>query len=254
MASFIKKLFHNRCGSLRNTPLPANINLEQRFIFVHIPKTAGTSIYHALGMNISHHKPLSHYKNLLDRDVFAQLTKFAFVRDPLERFISLYKYARLKVSYFHNNVNPDKALYGAHRDYELLKDASPLDCARYLVEGKLLHNAPDTIWLPQKRWLETDCGMSDINIIGRFENLPNDFANICNQAGIIDKLQSPLGTFNQSNQTAVKITDEVIDIVKNYYREDYDSFGYESSLAIQHQLSIESGNSGNSQSRCFSKA
>ena len=225
MPSLIKGLFRSAEGLLKKR-LPENINLEQRFIFVHIPKTAGTSIYHALGMNISHHKTLSHYKNILDRDIFAQLTKFAFVRHPLDRFLSLYNFARSDVSDFHNNINPDESLFGRHKDYALLKDASPLDCARYLVEGKLIHNAPDTIWLPQKRWLQTDCGMNDIDVIGRFENLQIDFAKIRNQLGIIQLSASSLATLHQSDKTSVKIADEVIDIVKDYYREDYDSLGY----------------------------
>jgi hypothetical protein len=221
MTSVISRLFRHK-----KKKLPPNVNLEKGFIFIHIPKTAGTTIYNSLGMEKSYHKSLEYYKNNIDSDVFMRLKKFAFVRDPLSRFVSLYNYARLEVSYFHNNINPEQSRYGIHKDYELLKNASLAECAKYLVEGKLMHNAPETMWLPQTRWLETNKGLEDVDEIGRFETLQQDFSRICQHLGLGQLGERSLGALNASANKPNVVDVAVKDIVRDYYYEDYKNFGY----------------------------
>lgn len=62
--------------------------LTPRWVFVHVPKTGGTSVYSALGgktQGISTHTPL---RCIEKGDRFA----FGFIRDPWSRMVSLYRF------------------------------------------------------------------------------------------------------------------------------------------------------------------
>lgn len=61
--------------------------------FVHIPKTAGNSIGEWLYGFGPGHRRWDHYQRL-DPENFPRWHKFAVVRDPVDRFISAYRYLR----------------------------------------------------------------------------------------------------------------------------------------------------------------
>ena len=70
------------------------ISKDKRCIFIHIPKTAGTSIEKLIqGENYtkgwSSHKKLYEYQ---DEDNFEKYFKFAFVRNPYSRILSVFNY------------------------------------------------------------------------------------------------------------------------------------------------------------------
>jgi hypothetical protein len=65
---------------------------ESGCIFIHVPKTAGTAIAMALyGRPVTHH-PARFFRHIDPRE-FARLYKFAILRDPVERFVSAYRFS-----------------------------------------------------------------------------------------------------------------------------------------------------------------
>jgi hypothetical protein len=91
------------------------ISFQKRFLFVHIPKTGGNSIQSVLARysedeivrragqdgierfgvvnpkyKLKKHSPLSDYRAALGAGEFSQLYKFASVRNPWDRMVSLY--------------------------------------------------------------------------------------------------------------------------------------------------------------------
>lgn len=75
------------------------ILFKERIIFTHVPKTAGTSIASALGRRIDGSFSLSHFTpDEAIREIFQEswsdFYSFAVVRNPWERYISLYNYQK----------------------------------------------------------------------------------------------------------------------------------------------------------------
>jgi len=205
-----------------------NISYKNNFIFIHIPKNAGTSVSKGLNINISHHNTVQEYVSLLGEKKYNNMFSFAFVRNPFSRFISLYNYARLEESYYHSSINPDKAIYGKHMDYELLKNASIEEAANYLIEGKLVHNPPHKQWLPQNFWLKGVDGGLNVKYLGRFEDLNFHLRNIYEIIGIpfTEKLER-INTSTESNiPYSNLINARTRSILEDFYKEDLETFNY----------------------------
>ena len=117
--------------NLRKQPKPniPNISYSSKFIFIHVPKNAGTSIHKSVGLDKSIHVTLKQYIKLLGKEQYESMFSFAFVRNPFSRFISLYNYARMDESYYHSAIKPEEAIYGKHMDCDSLKNASIEDAA-----------------------------------------------------------------------------------------------------------------------------
>lgn len=139
-------------------------------IFVHIPKNAGT-FYVENAKNdyfvyFEGHHNATFYRTLLNMDFrSALLEKFKkddlvatvtyFVRNPIERFLSNYYYAKMTKSY-HHSIDGN-ARHGIHPDYYYLarfpniKDfvAYIKDFPNEITNGVLKHQG----WAPQYTWL-----------------------------------------------------------------------------------------------------
>lgn len=80
--------------------------------FLHLAKNGGTSIYlHNPEIEFVGHEKID--------DCPSDKKIFCFWRCPKERLISSYEYAKMPVSYWHNNNNPALAKCGSHPDYDL---------------------------------------------------------------------------------------------------------------------------------------
>lgn len=155
-----------------------NYYSKPRYVFVHIPKTAGSSISKLIGIDNPTHLTAMQYRERLGWIKFNLYFRFTVVRNPWDRFLSLYNYARMPKSKYHSSINPEQALYGKHQDFDLLKNASFEDCAHYLIENKLKHSHIWNHWQPQVNWILNKRGKIQVNFIGRFENLDQDILKI----------------------------------------------------------------------------
>ena len=72
------------------------IHHDFRFIYIHIPKTAGNSVNRVFGIGWDNHKDLQRYAAELPSETLAGYYKFAIVRNPWERILSDYNYQRRK--------------------------------------------------------------------------------------------------------------------------------------------------------------
>jgi hypothetical protein len=69
------------------------ISHEHKFIFVHVPKTGGTSIESLLDLSGAKHNTARQYRNFFP-DVWKRYFSFAFVRNPWDRVLSFYMFRK----------------------------------------------------------------------------------------------------------------------------------------------------------------
>lgn len=71
-------------------------------LFIHVPKNAGMSISNALYGRQIKHRSMRYYGRVAP-DIARELPSFAILRDPVDRFLSAYAYARAGGS-LHNSI------------------------------------------------------------------------------------------------------------------------------------------------------
>lgn len=196
-----------------------NLSDQHRCIFIHIPKTAGSSIKEVLGLPGSGHPPWQYFYNI-HHEKWCAYKKFTVIRNPWDRAVSAYCYARMKTSYWHNPVS------GMHPDYAVLSNRSFDDCIYILKnERELLRHES---WHPQTLWLmgtERLSGKLMVDFILTYENLENDFSLLC------DKLAIPVKKLPHSNRSDRKAykgfyKNRTIDLISEIYADDINTFNY----------------------------
>jgi hypothetical protein len=178
-------------------------------IFIHIPKAAGTSVSTALyGYSVGH----ATISQLYEKDYKAARAyfKFTFVRDPLDRLLSTFR--------FFNSG-------GMHiRDREFaeqhVRDLDFTTFVRKLYESAEIRE--HLLLLPQMHFIATPDKRVLVNFIGRFENLDKDFAHVTKTIGLDAKLPHK----NASRMADIAIDDETRKLVKDIYEIDYTWLSY----------------------------
>ncbi len=156
------------------------ISFQKRFLFVHIPKTAGNSIQSALrdysedqlvalrkeqdgierfglrnpNYKTKKHSTLGEYRDALGNEQFRSLYKFTCVRNPWDRMVSYY---------FTPTQSPET--WDPKRFREIISKA--VSVADYL---RLDQGEEDPF--------------ANVDYIIRFENLADDFRTVCGTLGI----------------------------------------------------------------------
>ena len=135
----------------------------------------------------------------------------------------------MEESYYHSSIHPQKAIYGKHLDYDILKNATTNDAAHLLKEHKLIHNPPHNQWSPQCFWLKDNSNLLNIKYLGRFEDIEFHLRNITQ---LIDANQTKLfSRINTSSQNTIDykrlIDSETRQILEEYYKEDLETFNYD---------------------------
>ena len=155
------------------------------------------------------HLTLQQVRTHLPETVCRDYFKFAFVRNPYDRFVS--------VCAMLNRRNPDYP----GRETAFMKRAMqvPRFRARALVR-------------PQRDMLVDAGGELGMDFIGRFEDLQRSFGEACRLIGI------PERDLARSNATdhrhhATYYDDELLGLVNDFYRPDFDSLGYAISVTTR---------------------
>lgn len=179
------------------------------FIFIHINKTAGTSIGRSLGLNRKAHLTVREVIDQVGNDIWKSSYTFAFVRNPWSKVASHYRY-RVKTNQSKLQDRPIpfeewvRITYGENKDF-------------------YYYDVPK-MFQPQVEWMKNHHGEIDIDFIGKFENLPRDFEIITHKIGLKTELLHLNHT--ESNHYRDYYCQETIDIVGSWFEEDVELFNY----------------------------
>ena len=188
---------------------------RHRCIFIHVPKCAGTSICGALfGNERPGHLPLNWYERVFP-EFYRDAYKFAFVRDPLERALSAYRYLR-----------EDRGVRRDDPARELVNDYASFDD---FINGWLCsENALRQMhFAPQHLFLTNALGRLEMDFIGRQESIHQDFAHICGQFGVDVELERRNSSGGNGISAAEQCSEDAKAIIRDVYRRDYKLLGYD---------------------------
>tara|TARA_Y100001934_G_scaffold224326_1_gene268386 strand:+ start:82 stop:729 length:648 start_codon:yes stop_codon:yes gene_type:complete len=205
-------------------------------IFIHIPKTGGTSIekyfniYNENGLrpntNILHgHVPIkfedneydplnvgglagynlqhltsNEIKKLLTVQIYQKYFKFTFIRNPWDRMVSEYKWAYYSLSF---------------EDY--------INRILYVVENRIKLETKNAHFRPQIEYIN-----NDLDFIGRFENFNQDIEKVSSLIGLDFDIKK-LPHEKKTNRKHYKeyYNEQTKQIINNIYKEDIKQFDYE---------------------------
>jgi Sulfotransferase family len=197
------------------------ISLQKRFLFVHIPKTAGNSIQSVLrdysedqlvalrkeqdgierfGLRnpkykVKKHSTLNEYRQALGDEQFRKLYKFTCVRNPWDRMVSYY---------FTPTQNPET--WNRKKFREIISKA--VSVAKYLRLDECEEDP-----------------FANVDYIMRFENLADDFRAVSSKLGI---LSVKLPQYNRSSREHYSkyYDDELRELVRTRFAAEIERFGY----------------------------
>jgi len=197
------------------------ISFQKRFLFVHIPKTAGNSIQSVLrdysedeivalrgeqdgierfglrnpNYKIKKHSTLPEYRAALGEERFHSLYKFTCVRNPWDRMVSYY-------------FTPTKRVEAWNRKEFCKAISNVLSAADYL---RLDRGEGDPF--------------GNVDYIMRFENLGEDFRAVCAALGL---RATPLPQYNRSTREHYSkyYDDNLREFVRKRFALEIERFGY----------------------------
>jgi Sulfotransferase family len=211
------------------------ISHHHKFIMVHVPKTAGTSIEKIFGvqyynddekpkpigfefeqeksnqkLTFSHpkHFRFMDYEKFLSDQIMLRYFKFSFVRNPWDLMVSKYEYGRSTniVSWgFCDKIGKTK---------------QEVTFEEYMEHTKDYNDMTYEYWLNANKY--------KLDYVGKLENINEDWAYICGRCQM-EKLELPLVNKNKKRKLKYQeyYNDEMKDFVYNKYKVWVDTFKYE---------------------------
>lgn len=181
------------------------INHKRKAIFIHTPKTGGTSIK----KNIDGFTTLGDHKNWLQekkltKQYWDKYFKFAFVRNPWDRVYSIYSYYKMGKNV--TLVDPNKL----PNNFDLFVD----DLGHYLNMLGLTYTQSAFIG-------------PELNFVGKFENLQHDFNHIQKKLNIRPKKLTRERKSKRNSNYKDVYKPKMIGIVESLFDEDIKRFKYE---------------------------
>jgi hypothetical protein len=214
------------------------LSVKHNFLFVHTAKTGGTSIRaalsryryagrygpaafvahkldqltgHRIGAKFPRHAKAIAAREMLPRELYDQLFKFSFVRNPWD----------LQVSSFHHIRRERPHLMGQYsEDFEgfLRWKLNPERPYQYHIDTSIELQSDYVVDLQ---------GRLIVDFVGKYERLIEDYEDICQRIGLPAKpLPHKRKAQDRKKNFRSYYTDETAELVARHFAQDIERFGY----------------------------
>jgi hypothetical protein len=188
---------------------------DTQTLFIHIPKAAGTSVGREIyGRNVGHRKA-SFYHNV-SKNEFNSLFSFSFTRNPWDRAVSAYHFAKQGGTDLVKPKNDDVFSSDYFRSFE-----------SFILEWlpQIDFKNEDIIFEPQYKYICDEYDNVLVNFVGKLENLSEDIKII------EDKLGRTLNIKHLNSSDKMKTykdfyNEETKEVVAKIYEKDIRLFNY----------------------------
>jgi hypothetical protein len=202
------------------------VSMKYAFAFVHVPKTGGTSIRHALkGIGRSgidsrvihgtqyQHRSLQLAYDSLHPSIFNALHKFAFIRDPWDYVASFFLYTER-----HNRL--------PKRNMSFKQWVLEPDPIKSVLQHKYCPHTVPVTRTPQLSFLTVNGGVQT-DFIGKFERLEEDLRAVWRYLNLPGSPDLPRNNSNPNQTNYREMYDsETRDHVAHYFAPDIEYFNY----------------------------
>lgn len=195
------------------------INLYYRIAFIHINKTAGSSIETALGLvhEQSTHMTLKDFSEVIQ---LPQFYKFSFIRNPYDKIVS---------QYHHRVQNMKDPIISKISFKDWVKN---LDELGYDIKG----TGNQVAWLSLQDW-EWDVNKQEytkrpkevkfgVDFIGFFEQLTSDWKELQQEIGIYPHIKLPHRRKSNHKHYREYYDDTTQEIIYKRFEDDFKIFNY----------------------------
>jgi chondroitin 4-sulfotransferase 11 len=201
-----------RLMELRGRSLYSGYADAHRCIFIHIPKTGGTSIARALFNTGSRHVPCVEYEKA-NRRKFRRYFKFAFVRNPWDRLLSAYHFLKRGGLSSDDRAWAENNLAASHSFEQFVHE-----WVNEININSWVH------FRPQVSFITDASGRMAMDYVGRIEHIDADFELICQRIGVSVLL--PRLNKVEKEHYAAAYSMEMIEIVRKAYERDIEWLNY----------------------------
>lgn len=206
------------------------ISHKYKFIFIHVPKTGGTSVEKTLAPilgkddslvtidssfrmtvdprypKLTKHSQLLDIKSAVSADIWRSYFKFAFVRNPWDLMVSWYAFRQRDG--LQNQEHPDHKLF-----------TGGVSFPKFLQSAKRLLSECQTDYIFDKSNAQA------LNFVGKFENITHDFRHVCQAIGL-ESIELPTLNASRHAHYSAYYNENTSKIVEEAFKKTIKHFNY----------------------------
>lgn len=229
------------------------ISNNKKYLFVHIHKTAGTSIANALDkyicwndvvlggtpfgekiqdpykerFNLHKHSTANEIREVIGNEIWDSLFKFTFVRHPYSRVVSLYTFIEARAREFLKK-NISVAPFFNWPEAKAYKQTNSF--SEFI---KYLHlHYPNTL-KNQVDWISDTNGNIILDFIGKTENLDRDIKIVSERIGLGEILLNTLNRSGKGNVNEYLRDEKDYKYLNELFRKDFEILDYDPDLRFR---------------------
>jgi len=189
---------------------PLRYGKNGTFVFIHINKTAGTSISKALGLPKKRHLTVKEVIDIIGAENYYKAFSFAVIRNPWAKVVSHYNY-RLKTNESLRNGRRIEFNEWVKKTYGEDRESAYMDAPK--------------MFMPQVEWLKDYNDTISVTKVIRFENLNKEITDIFDHIGAKN---ITLPTVNQTKKVDYRdyYNDTTREIINIHFKDDIRLFNY----------------------------
>ena len=211
------------------------LNVDEMCLFIHVPRTAGSSMEIAPFIKRHGHIPFIYYELVINNGTIGlhldDIFSFAFIRNPIDRFISSFLFAKqsgymrkedkiedvIEVIGHTPTIEFESSLHEVQTG-----DSDKQNVVRFSPPGFIFKGVLFDLFMPQFYYLFNNKLDVGVKFVGRFENLQEDWKHVCDNVGV--QFDLPITKKTDGSISQSDLSRSSISRLERFYKKDFELF------------------------------